>query len=119
MKKHSIPNFEMRSVLLLAAFVMGGAQAQTLTQTLTSSPAEPGTPASQIAPLGSTGVIAQNRAASIALEAAFNRADTNRDGKLDRREAEHFPAMAQSFEQIDTNQDAFISRPEFDKAAGF
>jgi hypothetical protein len=62
--------------------------------------------------------IPQNQATSRDVEAAFNRADTNRDGKLDRKEAEHLPAVAQRFEQIDANRDSFISLAELNQAAG-
>lgn len=114
-KKHSIPNFELRSVLLLATFAMGAVAAQAQ---MSSSPANPNSPPSQVAPSGATGAIAQNRTTGADLEAAFNRADANKDGKLDRQEAEHFPAVAQRFDQIDTNHDSFISLAEFRKAAG-
>lgn len=49
-------------------------------------------------------------------DAAFNRADRDRDGRLSRQEVEHFPALALSFEQIDRNHDSFISREEFNSA---
>lgn len=55
---------------------------------------------------------------SAQIDAAFNRADTNGDGKLDRREAELFPAVAERFEQIDTNHDSFISREELRQMSG-
>lgn len=97
-KKHSIPNFEMRSVLLLALLTLG---------TASSVRAQ--------APPGAT--IPPNRATPQDLEAAFKRADTNKDGKLSRQEAEHFPAVAQRFAQIDTDHDTFISLAEFRRAA--
>lgn len=120
--KHSIPHFcgfELRSVLLVAALAVGAAgavRAQT-------SPASPNSPPSKVAPAApstnsaTTGAVPQNRATTQDVEAAFNRADTNKDGKLDRQEAEHFPAVAQRFEQIDTNRDTFISLAELAKAA--
>ncbi len=97
-QKHSIPNFEMRSVMLLALLTLGtatGVRAQT--------------------PSGAA--IPANRATSQDLEAAFQRADVNQDGKLSRQEAERFPAVAQRFEQIDSNRDSFISLDEFSRAA--
>jgi hypothetical protein len=117
--KHSIPGFELRSVLLVAALAVGAASA-VRAQTAPPSPASPGSPPSKVAPAatpGTTGAVPQNRATAQDVEAAFNRADVNKDGKLDRQEAEHFPAVAQRFEQIDTNRDTFISLAELAKAA--
>ncbi|SFU72971.1 EF hand [Polaromonas sp. YR568] len=118
--KHSIPSFELRSVLLVAALAVGAAGA-VRAQTAPPSPASPTSPPSKVAPAaasGNAGAVPQNRATTQDVEAAFNRADVNRDGKLDRQEAEHFPAVAQRFEQIDTNHDTFISLAELAKAAG-
>lgn len=95
-QKHSIPNFEMRSVLLLALLTLG-----------TAAAARAQAAASAIPP---------NRVTSQDLAAAFQRADANGDGKLTRQEAERFPAVAQRFEQIDTNRDTFISLDEFSQA---
>ncbi|WP_457281838.1 EF-hand domain-containing protein [Polaromonas sp. P5_D5] len=119
--KHSIPGFELRSVLLVAALAVGAAGAARA-QTATPSPASPNSPPAQVAPSspgtgGAAGAVPQNRVTSKDIEAAFNRADANKDGKLDRQEAEHFPAVAQRFEQIDTNHDTFISLGELIKAA--
>jgi len=118
--KHSIPSFELRSVLLVAALAVGAAGAARA-QTAPPSPASPTSPPSQMAPSGtssgSAGTVPQNRTTSKDVEAAFNRADTNKDGKLDRQEAEHLPAVAQRFEQIDANHDSFISLAELTKAA--
>ena len=98
-QKHSIPNFEMRSVLLLALLTVGTAAAVR----------------AQTAP---GAAIPANRTTSQDLEAAFKRADLNQDGKLSRQEAERFPAVAQRFEQIDSNRDTFLSLEEFSKAVG-
>jgi len=115
--KHSIPNFEIHSVLLFAALVMGAATAAQA-QTAADAPAKPKSSSVQIA-ASTAGTIPPNKATSKDLEAAFKRADTNRDGKLSRQETEHFPALAHRFEQIDTDHDSFISRDEFSQAAGF
>ena len=108
-KKHFIPNFEARSVLLVAAMAFGGvagAQGQT------TSPS-PSTSASAAA-----GSIPSNKATPKDVDAAFDRADANKDGKLSRAEAENLPSVAQRFEQIDTDRDTFISREELMKFSG-
>jgi hypothetical protein len=51
--------------------------------------------------------------ARLAVEAAFNRADNNNDGKLSRDEAGHLPAIALKFDDLDTNKDSFLSMEEF------
>ena len=108
-KKHFIPNFEARSVLLVAALALGGiagAQGQTTA---------PGPAASASAAADS---IPANRATSKDVDAAFDRADTNKDGKLSREEAENLQSVAQRFERIDTDRDTFISREELMKFSG-
>lgn len=118
LSKHSIPSissFELRSVLLVAALAVGAAGA-VRAQTTPPSPASPTSPPAQMGP-GPSGAVPQNRTTSKDVEAAFGRADTNKDGKLDRQEAEHLPAVALRFDQIDTNRDTFISLAELTKAA--
>jgi len=115
--KHSIPNFEISSVLLVAALVMGAAHG-VQAQTSTSGPAPGYSPPSQRAMSVTTVAIPPNQATRQDLEAAFKRADTNRDGKLSRQETEHFPALAHRFEQMDSNSDSFLSPDEFRHAAG-
>lgn len=97
-QKHFIPNFEMRSVLLFALLSLGSAAA-------VRAQTPPGA------------AIPPNRITPQDLEAAFQRADIDRDGKLSRQEAERIPAVAQRFAQIDSNQDSFISLDEFSRAA--
>lgn len=115
--KHSMPNFEISSVLLLAALVLGAAhsaQAQT-----SPAAAAPGySPPSQMAMSVTAVAIPANQAISKGVEAAFQRADTNRDGQLSREETERFPALMQRFDQVDSNGDHFLSPDEFQQAAG-
>lgn len=110
--KHSIPNFEICSVLLLAALVMGAAHsAQAQTTPAYSQP-------SQRAMSVTSVTIPPNQATYQDVEAAFKRADANRDGQLSRQESEHFPALTHRFEQLDRNSDGFLSPDEFHQAAG-
>ena len=94
--KYFIPNFELRSVLLLSALALGAATAAQAQSTA--------------AP--------QARDSAKDLDAVFVKADVNKDGKLDKKEVQTMPAVADSFEQLDANGDGFISREEFGKAAG-
>lgn len=48
--------------------------------------------------------------------AAFAKADTNNDGKLDIVEAEGVPGLVARFKQVDTDGDGMISKAEFEKA---
>lgn len=111
--KHSIPGFELRSVLLIAALAAGAVGAARA-QAAPPAAASPNSPPSQVE---APAAVPQNRTTTKDVEAAFSRADANKDGKLDRQEAEHLPAVAQRFDQIDTNHDSFISLAELTKAA--
>lgn len=102
--------FEYFSVLLMAALVLAAGAAHA--QPAAPSAASPNSPATQAAP------IPPNTTTSKEVEAVFLRADTNRDGKLDRKEAERLPAVSQRFDQIDTDHDSTISLSELNKAAG-
>ena len=48
--------------------------------------------------------------------AAFAKADTNNDGKLDMVEAEGVPGLVARFKQVDADGDGMISKAEFEKA---
>ena len=124
LQRDFIPNFEMRSILLIATFalsVAGSACAQTSARVGLDDPVALSAAANRSERLTEGGVQAtqvNTRAGSKSADAAFNRADTNRDGRLDREEAEHFPVLSQRFDVIDTNRDSFISREEFNQAVG-
>lgn len=109
---HFIPNFEIRSVALLAALTVGaalGAHAQGAESGGLKAPSGSGTPSTQSAtpPSGPT---------NQEVGAAFIRAAANKDGQLSRQEAVRFPAVEQRFDQIDTNKDKLVSREEFEIA---
>lgn len=48
--------------------------------------------------------------------AAFTKSDANKDGKLDKAEAEGVPGLGARFEQIDADGDKLISKAEFEKS---
>ena len=114
---HFIPGFELRSVLLVAALALSVAAAHA--QTSAPSAASPSTPPSQVSPAPqSPGSIPPNKPNSKDIDAAFDKADANHDGRLDRKEAEKFPPVAQRFDVLDANHDGFVSRDELAKVAG-
>lgn len=105
---------EARNVLLLTAACFGmtvaGAQAigpgpsesSTAPQVQQSAPAQPGTSPATVSPKN--------------LATAFEKADTDKDGRLSTTEAEKLPEIARQFTQLDTNHDGFLSRREFNGA---
>ena len=117
-----IPNFEIRSVLVIATFAMGAvaAHAQTAATTLSTNPNKPQVAVTSVVDRSdsATKTVVQNRASRSQRDAAFNRADRNGDGKLSREEAEHFPLLVERFDLIDGNHDSFLSHDEFERAAG-
>ncbi|SEA02082.1 EF-hand domain-containing protein [Acidovorax soli] len=107
--------FDARSVLLFAALSLGGTaalQAQTAPATAPKTQGVPslGPATSSPKPAGPAGM-------SPSATAAFDRADTNADGKLSPEEAAALPAIGNRFEQLDTDRDGSLSRAEFDKGA--
>ena len=48
-----------------------------------------------------------------AAEAAFKRADTNKDGKLSKEESARLPAINARFAEVDANHDGSLSLEEF------
>ena len=109
MPKHSMSKVKVRGLLLLSALAMGAAfpaQAQKA-----SSPCEARTLA------GRPGAIAAVEPPPSSAQAAFRRADTNGDGRLNAKEAEHFPAMAPHFKLIDTDHNNLLSFEELTRAA--
>jgi hypothetical protein len=116
-----IPNFEMRSVLVIATFAVSAAYAQTHSRPATpgqNNPVSMTTAADRTENTAMANQVNQVKTSTNNLDAAFNRADADRDGRLSRKEAEHFPMLSQRFDAIDMNRDSFISREEFDRAAG-
>lgn len=88
-----------RRVLLVtvASFALA-AQAQTSQSTTTPSQTESQKPAAKQMP---------------APQAAFQRADTNKDGRLTQEEAARMPAVAAKFSELDGDKDGSLSVSEF------
>ncbi len=110
--------FDTRSVMLFAAISLGGAGALQA-QGQTSSPSPQFGPAEKSAPqAGSNYSIGPgSNSSSVASAEAFNRADTNKDGQLNAKEATTLPAIGQRFKELDTDQNGTLSRDEFAKGA--
>ena len=119
-QNHSMTNFELGSLLLFSAVLVASAFTANAQQaSLSSQSIKAGMQvAAQAGSLATPVAIAHNHTSLKELDAAFNRGDTNHDGKLDRKEAQRFPALSQHFDKIDTDHDHFISRVEFSRAAG-
>ncbi len=108
---------------LLGALAGGHALAQSMsTQTQMQAPAQTGFVMQPTAAPAETTRDAPSatpqRMNSRSADAAFRRADRDGDGRLSRRETEHFPALSQRFEQLDGDRDAFLSREEFNTVLG-
>ncbi len=101
-KRRVLANFEAASVSLFTVWVLG-------TSAL---------PISAQAQMQAPPVTAPRSAAAdtARMMEAFDRADSNRDGRLTKEESEHLPAVAQRFEQIDADRDGAISKKEFEEA---
>lgn len=123
-KNHFMRKLDARNTMLMS-LLMGAlvicaataAHAQTAAPPAESRNSPPSQMSPGLTPRATDG-IPQNKLTSKDVDAAFDRADANKDGMLDRKEAENMPSVAQRFDQIDSNRDGFISRDEFNKLAG-
>ncbi|RQO84063.1 EF-hand domain-containing protein [Acidovorax sp. FJL06] len=102
-------SFDTRSVLLFTALALGGAGAL---HAQTASPAS--TPQAGAQSKGPGFSLGPGNPPS-ASAAAFDRADTNKDGQLSAQEAAALPAISQRFQELDTDKNGMLSRAEFDK----
>ncbi len=100
--------FDRRSLALFAAMALGSAGALHAQGGMPPSDNHKGTAGATIGP-------GAKAATPNAIEAAFERADTNKDGKLSPQEAAQMPAVAQRFKELDTDKDGALSRAEFEK----
>lgn len=140
-QRRTLSPFDLRSLMLFAALTLGGTagvhaqvappgtpgfgpgdrtapspRAETPAQGNSRSgssgfgigPGAPSTGPTQATPSGAG-------QARTAVDAVFERADTNRDGVLSRDEAQMLPAIAERFEALDTNRDGALSRDEVER----
>lgn len=56
-------------------------------------------------------------APTAASQAAFSRADANRDGQLSAQEAATLPAIGNRFKELDADQNGMLSHEEFNEGA--
>ncbi|WP_159911351.1 EF-hand domain-containing protein [Pantoea sp. 18069] len=102
----TIGAFEVRSMVLFASLVFGGAaSAQTAPQPTARSAAAPASPAPQAPPR------------QTAEQAAFERADSNHDGQLSAAEAQALPVIASRLRELDTDGNGSLSFEEFQRGA--
>lgn len=122
----SLACFDKRSVLLFAALSLGSIAALHAQPQPGPAGTAPGTgqsapravigpgPASPAADqTGSAGMLA----AGTVSQAAFERADSNRDGQLSATEAATLPAIGNRFEELDTDRSGMLSSAEFEEGA--
>ena len=115
-KQRRIYKFDTRSVMLFAALSLGAAGVMHA-QAQTSHPSPSFGPAGQTAPQSKPQFAIGPAQSSAAASAAFDRADTNKDGMLSADEAKQLPAISQHFKQLDTDKNGSLSRTEFEKGA--
>ena len=109
-----VSSFEVVSVVLFSAHTLGGGMA--LAQTGGGNAGNNKEPA-RIVQSGSATGVQQAPTAKSSVQAAFERADANRDGQLSAQEARQLPVISQRFEEIDSDRNGQLSRAEFDKGA--
>jgi EF hand len=103
--------FKSRTLTAGAAIALLSASAVWAQST---APALPGAGPSTDKPAGA--MPAEKPMSAKDMSAAFTKADANKDGKLDKIEAEGVSGLAAKFEQVDADSDKFISKSEFEKA---
>ena len=109
-------SFDTRSVMLFAALSLGGAGALQAQTPSTLSPPQFGPASKGTAQSGSGfSVGPSSGGVSTAATAAFDKADSNKDGQLSAQETATLPAVSQRFKELGTDKNGSLSRAEFDK----
>ena len=110
----STSSFEVLSVVLFSALTFGSAGT-----VLAQSTPQQSREQTQLAPSGAAAGVqnapAPGTASGNSAQAAFQRADTNRDGQLSAVEARQLPAVSQRFQEMDSDRNGQLSLAEFDK----
>jgi EF hand len=81
-----------------------------------TAPAAGAMPPSTTAPPAAAQAPAPKPMSAKEMDAAFTKADGNKDGKLDRIEAEKFAGLPARFDQADADGDKMVSKAELEKA---
>ncbi|MBS0317167.1 MAG: EF-hand domain-containing protein [Proteobacteria bacterium] len=111
-KRRYVPDFDARSLMLIAAWTVAMAGSGAVyAQTPPPPPAQPSAP--MAAPAGA---MDPPPASKKDAAASFERADANHDGKLSRNEAAAIPWLEQHFDEADANHDGSVTRDEYNKA---
>ena len=113
-----ISPFDACSVLLFAALSIGivtASHAQTTQGTRAQATFGPAAAAPAAPSKFPIGPAAPAEATPAASQDAFDKADTNHDGQLSRKEAAAQGLSGKKFQQWDKNQDGSLSREEFDQ----
>jgi EF hand len=105
--------FKSRTLTASAVIVLlasGAAWAQSTT------PAPAGAAPPMDKPAAATPAASDKPMTSKEMSAAFTKADVNKDGKLDKMEAEGIPGLGARFDQVDADGDKLVSKVELEKA---
>ena len=125
LSRRTFASFDKRSVLLFAALSLGGAAALHAQQAPAgTAPAASKSPSSgpsfgpgRAGPSASQNGDNNLDAPRAASQAAFDRADANRDGQLSAQEADTLPAIGNRFMELDADKNGMLSREEFNEGA--
>lgn len=104
--------FEARSLILFASLTLGGA-ASSMAQPVREPTARSVSASANMAAPARPAVAS----ATGAEQAAFERADRNRDGQLSAAEAQSLPVIASRLHELDTDGNGSLSREEFHRGA--
>lgn len=102
--------------LILTTGAAVGLLAASTAWAQSTAPAAGGMPPTTTAPAAASPAPAEKPMSAKEMSAAFTKADANKDGKLDRLEAEKFPGLSARFDQVDADGDKVVSKSELEKA---
>jgi hypothetical protein len=105
-RSHSHPRAQNARNAILFSFLAVGFVLAAHAQAPSQQPAPSPNPQAAPIPAGTLSV-AQ-------IDAAFVRADADRNGQISRQEAARFPAVLELFDRMDTDRNGGLSRAEFE-----